>query len=389
MLHRTRTPALVLVAALASGACSESVTSTAPSARPAAPDQVGMSAVKFWEVGSTVRWHRKAIDLFRARGGPFGRRLSYLSLAQYRAVLAARDGTDGRIHPSLAAAAAGASVVVLKQYYPLDAQAIEAMLDAQRAETPWPGEKNKDFAAGEAIGRAVAAAVLAFAASDNDGVLDPGLPPVGAGYWLKAPSAIVRGGYGARPFFLSSNTELISPPPPAFGSAEFLAALAEVRTTTDNRTSAQLAIAQKWIPFAGVLFDLVAGDLIAKYHVKELEAARIYAYGNTAANDAIVACFHTKFTYWYLRPSQADPLITTPVGLPNHPSYPSAHSCQTGAWQTILTDAFPAERDMLAAMAQEAADSRMFAGLHYRFDNEAAIALGRAGRATGAREEGA
>ncbi len=379
MANRNRTLTLVLAAALASGACSESDTPTAPPARPSAPDQVSASAVKSWEVGSSVRWNRKAIDLFRARGGPFGRPLSYLSLAQYRAVLAAKDGKDGSVHPSLAAAAAGASVVVLKRFYPLDAEAIDDMLDAQRAESPPAGEKHKDFAAGEAIGRAVAAAVLAFSASDNEGVLDPGLPPVGPGYWLKGPGAIVRAGYGARPFFLTSNTELISPPPPAFGSAVYLAALAEVRTTTDNRTPAQLAIARKWVPFAGVVFDLVAGDLIEKYRVKELEAARIYAYGNTAANnDAIIACFHTKFTYWYIRPSQADPLITTPVGLPNHPSYPSAHSCQTGAWQTILTAAFPKERDMLAEMAQEAQDSRMFAGLHYRFDNEAGVALGRA-----------
>ncbi len=33
---------------------------------------------------------------------------------------------------------------------------------------------------------------------------------------------------------------------------------------------------------------------------------------------------------------------------------------------------------MIADLAQEAADSRLFAGLHYRFDNEAGVALGRA-----------
>lgn len=107
-----------------------------------------------------------------------------------------------------------------------------------------------------------------------------------------------------------------------------------------------------------------------------MEAARIYAYGNAAAFDAIIGCFYNKYIYWFIRPSKADVLITTPLGLPNHPSYPSAHSCETGAWQTILVDAFPGERKMLADIAQEAADSRVFAGLHYRFDNEAGVSLG-------------
>lgn len=30
---------------------------------------------------------------------------------------------------------------------------------------------------------------------------------------------------------------------------------------------------------------------------------------------AIIACFDTKFTYWFIRPSQADPTITLATGL--------------------------------------------------------------------------
>ena len=99
---------------------------------------------------------------------------------------------------------------------------------------------------------------------------------------------------------------------------------------------------------------------------------------NAAAFDAIIACFDTKFTYWFIRPPQADPAITTPIGLPNHPAYPSAHSCETGARVTVLADAFPSERPLLAAYAQEASISRLYAGIHYRFDLEAGEAIGRA-----------
>lgn len=344
---------------------------------PATLSEAG-GAVKFWEAGSSVRWNRIAIDLWRARGGPAGRINTYLSLAQYQAVLAAQDGKVGSTHPSLAGAAAGASVVVLKQFYPLDAAALEAELEAQRLETPWPGERNRDFAAGEAIGRDIGTEVLALAATDNFGVLDPGLPPVGPGFWTSSGAPTVRGGYGARPFFLTSGSELRSPPPPTFGSPEFLAALAEVRAVSDSRTAEQLAIAQKWAPFSGVLFNEIAADLIVKHRRSEIEAARIFAYANAAAFDAIIACFDTKFTYWFIRPPQADPAITTPIGLPNHPSYPSAHSCETGAWEAVLADAFPSERPALAAYAQEASISRLYAGIHYRFDLEAGEAIGRA-----------
>jgi membrane-associated phospholipid phosphatase len=336
------------------------------------------AAPKYWDTGATVHWNRRAIALFRARGGNAGRIDAYLALAQYRAVRAAKADTSGLPRASLAAASAGAAVVVLKQFYPADATTLEGEIAVQRTGPRWPGDAQADFAKGEAIGRQVGAEVLQLAATDNFGATDPGTPPVGPGYWISAAAPIVRGGYGARPFFLDYGGELLSPPPPAFGSADYLSALAEIRTISETRTQDQLDIARKWVPFSGPIFDLVATDLIVKYRRNELDAARILAYANTAAFDAIVGCFYTKFHYWLIRPSQADPAITTPVGLPNHPSYPSAHSCETGAFQGVLSAEFPSERNTLAALAREASTSRYYAGLHYRFDGEAGLALGRA-----------
>jgi membrane-associated phospholipid phosphatase len=272
---------------------------------------------------------------------------------------------------------------VLQRFYPLDAAALENEITAQRSGPRWPGEQQNDFARGEAIGRAVGAAILDEVATDGFGALNPGAPPVGAGHWTSSGAPTVRGGYGARPFFLTYGGELLAPPPPAFGTAEYLAALAEVRAISDTRTAEQADIARKWVPFSGVVFDVLATNLIVKYRRSELEAARILAYANAAAYDAIVACFETKFHYWFIRPSQADPGIVFPsgVGLPNHPSYPSAHSCETGAFEVVLGDAFPSERGMLAEMAAEANISRVYGGLHYRFDGDAGLNIGReAGR---------
>ena len=330
---------------------------------------------------STARWNRKAIALFKARGGNPARANTYLSLAQYQAALAAEERKHGQYQPSPAGAVAAASRIVLKQFYLLDGASIDAELAAQREESPTGKERNKDFAAGETIGEEIAAAVLAFAATDNLGTTSPGTPPVGAGYWISSGAPIVRGGLGARPFFLTSGSEIRLPPPPAFGSPEFTAALNEVRNYSDNRTADDIALTVFWVPFSAPIFNEIATNLIDKYHSTEVEAARILAYANTAAFDAIIACFDTKYAYWFLRPTQADPGITLATGLPNHPSYPSAHSCETGAFEAVLGDAFPLEQEYLEGVANAASMSRIVGGIHYRFDGDGGLHLGReAGR---------
>ena len=51
------------------------------------------------------------------------------------------------------------------------------------------------------------------------------------------------------------------------------------------------------------------------------------------------------------------------------------------ATSAVLANAFPSERQRLEAMAIEASLSRLYAGIHYRFDMEAGLALGRAAAA--------
>jgi membrane-associated phospholipid phosphatase len=376
--HRVR--ALVLGSAaltLSLGACAD------PTATPSAPAGPQLSAVKFWDVGSSVAWNQMARDLNPAGSSPAAqaRLFTYLSVAQYNAIIAAEDAKDGGNHASPAAAAAGASVIVLKSFFPASGALIDAKLAAQRAATPWPGEQKNDFAAGEAIGRAVGAAVLAQAATDNYLVVPTGVPPIGPGFWVSSGAASVRSLHGVRPFFLSSPSQLRPPPPPAFGSAAFLAALAEVRATSDTRSAEQLAIAIYWNtgagPFTAASLNVIAGEMIRAHHRTEVESARILAYANAAAFDAQIACWDAKLTYWFIRPSQADPAITLPIGLPNHPSYPSGHSCITSAMMTVLAHALPAERERLEAIIVEAGMSRVYGGIHYRFDIEAGQEIGR------------
>ena len=374
MSRRCRVPSSVLAAALTLScvACADRTSS------PPTPTGPRLSAVKFWQTGSSVAWNATARELLATRGGtPIAqvRILAYLSVAQYNAIVGAEDAKHGREHASPAAAAAGASLVVLKSFFPLDAALLDGRLLAQRANAPWPGERNKDFAAGEAIGRAIGASVVTYAATDRVNLTPAPANPGGAGSWRGTNP--LRGLYGARTFALTSGDQFRPAPPPAFGSQAFDAALAEVRTMSDGLTPARLAIANFWAPVGPAYLNGVAAEMIVAHHRTEREAARVLALANMAGFDVANACFDAKLTYYLIRPSQVDPLIRLPIGLLNHPSYPSAHSCYAGAYATVLATAFPQERDRLDAMVEEAGLSRMYAGLHYRFDLQAGRELGR------------
>jgi membrane-associated phospholipid phosphatase len=376
----TRGGAVSLVVALITAACTDGPSRILTSADSYA------SAVKFWEAGATTRWNDRATALLVLRPPANGqaaasRVLTYLSIAQYRAALAAEQSKDKSDHPSVSAAVGGASAAILGFFFPLDVATIEAQLDGDLAAPQWPGAVHENPVAGETVGRAVAATVLTQVATDNYNVVSPGNPPVGPGLWIWNGQPIVRGLYRTRPFFLTSQDQLRPPPPPPFGSATFLAALAQVRQISDTRTAEQLQIAQFWNtstgPFTMGAHNRTAVGLLKEHHRTEVEAARILAYANAAAFDAGIACFDAKYAYWYIRPSHADPAITLPIGLPNHPSYPSGHSCITSAFMTALAKFLPSETPQLEHIITQAGLSRIYGGIHYSFDITAGRDLGR------------
>jgi PAP2 superfamily protein len=389
--HRSAMRWAVLLGATMASACVDAPTETAVRAPPAS-----LKAAKFWDVLATTRWNLRATDILQGlpAGTPpngqawAGRMLTYLSLAQHRAVLAATAPSNRSTHPSVSAAVARASVVVLREFFattPGVPDAVERQLVDDQSAPGWPGEKNEDVAAGDAIGRAVGEAVLIQASHDGYLSLAAPTPPVDDGTHWFPTGAIVRSLWGATPFFLEPQDLLLSPDPPAFGSAEFRAGLAEVYAIVSSRTPEQLAIALKWNkvppngPFTAGEWNRTADELIRSHHRTEAEAARILAYANVAGFDAQIDCFTTKFNWWVRRPHQADSRIAPLVAftVPNHPSYPSGHSCISSAMGAVLADAFPSERGMLDGLVAEAGMSRIYAGIHYRFDIEAGQGVGR------------
>jgi membrane-associated phospholipid phosphatase len=180
---------------------------------------------------------------------------------------------------------------------------------------------------------------------------------------------------------LDSVSQFRSTPPPSYDSPAFQAALEEVRRIGRERTPEQTRVAQRWNsadPWAR--WNDVASDALRRHRASDIEAARVFAVLNAAASDAVVACFEAKYHYWTIRPSQADTTIVLAdsVSLPNFPSYPSGHACSAGAFDAVLGHFFPQDRAEFTRIAEEQAMSRLYGGIHYRFDDDEGLALGRA-----------
>jgi hypothetical protein len=291
--------------------------------------------------------------------------------------------TRGDRAAQLRGAIAGASAEVLSEMFKSSGAAIAAALDAEALVSVEAGEIADQFQFGVTEGRATGARIVAAARVDNFDATWDGVVPAGPGKWFSSigrPPALPMLGK-MKPFFMTTGADFRPGPPPVIGSQAYLAALAEIRNYSDTRTSAQDSTAKFWAMATGPLvagyWNEVATALIEKYHLTESRATHVLALMNTAAMDGNIACHDAKYTYWMIRPSQADADIKTAIGLPNHPSYPSNHACLSGTAALILANEFPAERAQLERQAEDATVSRYYAGLHYRFDGDSGLAIAR------------
>jgi hypothetical protein len=305
-----------------------------------------------------------------------------LSVAQYGAANSARDNRA----VSADVAVAAASAAVLTQLFTDSAVrasiAGELARDIDQAGT---GSREAELAmAGRRLGEDVATRVIAWAPPPAIFAAPwKGTIPTGPGMWYSAPGVPPIGIFlvQARPWLLDSASQLRPGPPLAYGSPAHQAALEEVRRVARERTPQQTKLAQKWNdvdPWAP--WNETASAAIIRHHLSDADAARVFAVLNAASSDAVIACFEAKYHYWSIRPSQADTtlVLADSVDLPNFPSYPSGHACSAGAFDAVLGHFFPDERAEFTRIAGEQAMSRLYGGIHYRFDDDAGLALGRA-----------
>jgi hypothetical protein len=299
-----------------------------------------------------------------------------LSIAQYGAVNSASDNRA----VSADLAVASASAAVLTDLF-TDAS-VRASIARELARDIEQARAGSRASASRNLGADVARRVIAWAPPFDFVAPWKGTIPTGPGKWFSAPGVPPLGITlaTARGWLLDSASQFRSGPPPAFGSAVHNAALEEVRRVARERTPEQTKLAQKWNsvdPWAP--WNATASAALLRHHASDAEAARVFAVLNVAASDAVIACFEAKYHYWTIRPTQADSTIklAEDVSLPNFPSYPSGHACSAGAFDAALGHFFPDERAEFTRIAEEQAMSRLYGGIHYRFDDDEGLALGR------------
>jgi len=181
----------------------------------------------------------------------------------------------------------------------------------------------------------------------------------------------------------------------------------KVYNTSQNPTDEQATIARYWADNPGATgtppghWVAIVGRLARTHDLSLMAAAEAYARVGLAVADAFIGCWQTKYTYNLLRPvtyiqNLIDPDWKPLLVTPSFPSYTSGHSTQSGAVAKVLTDQLGiliftdtvfADHDLTPLLkprtftsfeeaAEEAAVSRLYAGIHYPFDNNNGLAQG-------------
>jgi hypothetical protein len=262
----------------------------------------------------------------------------------------------------------------------------------------------------ETFGKLMAMAIMTWARTDGGheawGPLRRSrqnyVPPSGAGQWSATPPAFAPAllpWWGeVRPFVLKSAVACVAPPPPMYSeepSSAFYKEANEVYRVSTQATQEQRQFALYWADDPGKTptpaghWTFIATDLLKQRKATLASAAETYARLNMAMADAFIATWYTKYTLNVLRPVTYvqgvidSNWVPTLMHTPPFPDYPSGHSVQSSAAAAVLAQVFGADTAFtdnthndrgwgprtfksFKAAADEAALSRLYAGIHYR-----------------------
>jgi hypothetical protein len=368
------------------------------------PRQMATIVRRWAERPATAPWTELNLSLVSHRlvdPPRAARGYALVSVAGYNAVAATRyrnarsaadDGTPGG-DTSEGGAVAGAASRVLGYLFPDRVSDLDSAAEQAADAAVLTGAISPDGAdAGLALGRAVARAIIARARADGSTRPWRGTAPRGAGRWHDAPGSSAPPAEPSagtwRTWVLRSGDQFRPPPPPSFGSPRFAAAAREIALLRPRLTFAQKRVAKFWeggvgTPLPPGVWNEVALAYVRRDRLDTAHAARVFALLNVAMADTAVATWDAKYAYWTPRPVTAirelgidrdwRPFLTTPP----FPSYVSAHSSFSGAASEILASLFPRDAAAFRAKADEAGTSRLYGGIHYRFDHVAGLTLGR------------
>lgn len=345
---------------------------------------------------------------------------AYVAIAVYDSVIAIEGGyrpfandVDAPQGASAEAAVAAAAYRILVHYLPAQGPTIlDPAYVASLATIPDGQAKTDGIATGEEV------AALFIAQRADDGfrapvTYTPPNPPI-PGVWIPTAQTPPIGTYLGlmRPFSLRSAGQFRPQGPPALSSRRWAREYNEVKeigsSTSATRTEAQTLAARFW---AEPPVQQARGSfrkLVRDRQLDVVDAARFMGMISVVYADALIACFDAKYHYVFWRPITAiragdtdgndatrgdpnwSPLL--PV-TPNHPEYPSAHSCVTPAGGRVIAKFLRTQQidftipsltglgDRHYArprdLQDEVSNARIWGGIHYRSAVEEGIVIAR------------
>ncbi len=235
------------------------------------------------------------------------------------------------------------------------------------------------------------------------------------GQWRPTPPAFASGAAPQfaymTPWVIPSQTQFLTPGPPALTSAQYTADFSESKlmgsTNSAARTADQTLFSIFWNGNTAGFWNRTAVQVAEHYDLSLLEKAHLLALMNLAEADAIICCWQAKYTYVFWRPitavaladfdgnadTVADPTWTPLLITPSHPEYPSGHSVASGASPAVLAaffgdgNEFSVTSELTPGVTRnfssfsgaelEIRDARVFGGIHYRTACIDGQALGR------------
>lgn len=301
-------------------------------------------------------------------------------------------------YPSEGAVLAGVTAEMMKLLFPDEVAAIQQKLQEQELSLIASGSATRsDITAGETLGRQIAEVFIARARGDNAGKA-VGSPTDWNNFvttaqgknqtpWfsLEAPARPpMLPLFGKVKGFLCDSATIVSlrpGPPPSTSSDQMKQETLDAYNTIKDPSREQMRVVQFWADGVGTYtppghWNAIAAEDFVTKNFSEVRWARNLALLNMAEMDAAISCWDIKYYYFNPRPTQLDPRIKTLTGVPNFPSYVSGHSMFSSAAATILGHILPERADAYNAMAQEAANSRIYAGIHYSIDCTVGMTVG-------------
>ena len=214
-----------------------------------------------------------------------------------------------------------------------------------------------------------------------------------------------------RPFGFDSPSQFRPGGPPELSSKRWARDYNEVREigsrTSTTRTDEQTLAARFWAEPPVQQAHAGFRKFVLDHQLDVADASRFMAMVSVASADAIIGCFEAKYHYAFWRPITAiragdtdgnDATVSDPnwihllAATPNHPEYPSAHSCATTAYAQVMARFLNTQQidftmpsitglgdrhfDSVKDLEYEVTNARVWGGIHYRAAIEDGSQLG-------------